>query len=77
MSENSPPGAHHEEFTKWAKQQGIQVNGIEPASIPGHGLGIVAQRRIEVTKQKSLVQGQWAECGRLAKYFAKYRLPCF
>ena len=50
MSKVSPPGAHHEEFTVWARQQGVQVNGVEPASISGHGLGIVAQRKIEVTK---------------------------
>lgn len=48
MSGISPPGAHHEEFTAWAKQQGVQINGVGPASISGHGLGIVAQRRIEV-----------------------------
>ena len=49
MSEVSSPGAHHESFTAWAKQQGVQVNGVGPAGISGHGLGIVAQRRIEVT----------------------------
>ena len=58
MSEVSPPGSRHEEFTEWAKQQGIQVNGVGPASISGYGLGIVAQRRIEVRKQKSPVQSR-------------------
>ena len=50
MSGIAPPGACHDEFTAWAKEQGIQVNGVGPAIIPGYGLGIVAQRRIEVTK---------------------------
>ena len=78
MSEISPPGAHHENFTAWAKQQGVQVNGVGPASISGHGLGIVAQRRIEVTKQWSSIENQQAECGgRLVKCFATCRLLCF
>lgn len=71
MSEISPPGAHHEEFTAWAKQQGVQVNGVGPAGISGYGLGIVAQRRIEVTKSSPLIENQPAECGgRLVKCFA-------
>lgn len=47
MPEISPPGAHHEEFTAWAKQQGVQINGVGPAIIAKHGLGIIAQRRVE------------------------------
>ena len=77
MSHISPPGAHHEEFTAWAKQQGVQINGVGPARIPGQGLGIVAQRRVEVTKQLPSIEDQQAECdGRLVKCFATYRLLC-
>lgn len=58
MSEISPAGAHHEDFTAWAKQQGVQINGVGPASIAKHGLGIVAQRRIEVTKLWPSIEDQ-------------------
>lgn len=73
----SPLEARHEEFTAWAKQQGIQVNGVGPARILGHGLGIVAQRRIEVTESCSSIDVQQAEYVRLVKCFATCRLLCF
>ena len=50
MLEMTDPGAQHDEFMEWAQQQGVQVNGVGPASILGYGLGIIAQRRIEVRK---------------------------
>ena len=56
MSKIIPPGAHHENFIAWAKLQGVQVNGVGPASITGHGLGIVAQRRIEVTGEMVFIR---------------------
>ena len=78
MSEITPPGTHHDEFTAWAKEQGVQVNGVGPANIVGHGLGIVAQRRIEVANPYSSINGQQAQCGvRLAKCFVTFRLLCF
>ena len=78
MSGITPPGTHHDEFTAWAKQQGVQINGVGPAKIVGHGLGIVAQRRIEVSNPYSWIKGQQAQCdGRLAKCFATFRLLCF
>lgn len=73
----SPPGVHHEKFTAWAKQQGIRVNGVGPARISGHGLGIVAQRRIEVTEPYPSIDGQQAEYVRSVKCFAMCRLLCF
>lgn len=34
---------------RWAKDtQGVQLNGIEPKSLPGRGIGIVASRKIKV-----------------------------
>lgn len=34
---------------RWAKDtQGVQLNGIEPRSLPGRGIGIVASRKIKV-----------------------------
>lgn len=73
----SPLGAHHEKFTAWAKQQGIQVNGVGPARISGQGLGIVAQRRIEVTESYPSIDGQQAEYVRSVKCFVTCRLLCF
>ena len=49
MAEVSPPGPEHEQLTRWARSQGVKINGVGPAKIPGSGLGIVAQRRIEVS----------------------------
>ena len=78
MSGITPPGTHHDEFTAWAKEQGVQVNGVGPANIVGYGLGIVAQRRIEVANPYSSIKGQQAQCGvRLVKCFVTFRLLCF
>lgn len=48
MAEVFPPGSQHDQFTAWAKEQGVKINGVGPAKISGRGLGIIAQRRIEV-----------------------------
>lgn len=49
MAGVSSPGPEHEQFTTWAKNQGVRINGVGPAKISGSGLGIIAQRRIEVS----------------------------
>ena len=78
MSGITPPETCHDEFTAWAKEQGVLINGVGPANIVGHGLGIVAQRRIEVVNPYSSIEGQQAQCGgRLVKFFATFRLLCF
>lgn len=46
----SPPGPEHDQFTAWAKNQGVRINGVGPAKISGSGLGIIAQRRVEVSR---------------------------
>lgn len=51
----SPPGAQHEAFTKWAEAEGVSITGVGPAKISGRGLGIVAQRKIEVSKKLSIL----------------------
>lgn len=48
MSTYSPPGEQHTAFMQWAIAQGVQVNGVEPARIPGRGLGMIAIRDIQV-----------------------------
>ncbi len=37
------------ELIDWAEKRGVQLDGIEPALLPGRGIGIVASRRIEVS----------------------------
>lgn len=32
----------------WAKEKGVELNGIKPMQIPGRGTGIVATRRLKV-----------------------------
>lgn len=37
----------HDIFTRWAKEQGIQINGIKASKIPDKGVGIVAVKDLE------------------------------
>ena len=37
-----------EEFIRLAERQGVQLNGIEPARIPGRGIGVTATRALKV-----------------------------
>ena len=50
LSEGKPENAHDEDkhriFTNWAKERGVQINGVKPARIPGRGLGLVATRNL-------------------------------
>lgn len=46
--EASVPANGHDRFARWAKDQGIQVNGVRPAKTPNGGLGIIANRNIKV-----------------------------
>jgi hypothetical protein len=39
----------HEAFTKWAKEQGVVINGVAAAKLPGKGFGIVATRKLKVS----------------------------
>ena len=41
--------AKHENFTAWAKEQGIIINGVAQAALPGKGLGIVAMQKVKVS----------------------------
>lgn len=42
------PGPEHEQFQAWAVSQGVEINGVRVARIPGCGLGVVASRSIQV-----------------------------
>jgi len=54
-----PLDPKHSEFMKWVKEQGIEVNGIEPANLEGRGTGIVATRALKVL----LILLQFSSCG--------------
>ena len=45
---SSEVGLKHVVFTQWAKKHGVQIKGVRPAQISGHGLGIIAEKGIEV-----------------------------
>lgn len=40
--------ARSAQLTKWAVSQGAKVRGIRARQFPGKGLGIIAERRLEV-----------------------------
>ncbi|EEP75633.1 predicted protein [Uncinocarpus reesii 1704] len=42
-----PAGPEHDEFTKWAKAQGIQISGVAAVAFAGRGIGIAALRDID------------------------------
>ena len=37
-----------EELLIWAKDQGIELDGVEPRRIPGRGFGVIATRDLKV-----------------------------
>jgi hypothetical protein len=41
--------AKHHAFTNWARAQGVTINGVTPAQLPGKGFGIVATRNLKVS----------------------------
>ncbi|MCJ1469926.1 hypothetical protein MMC07_008570 [Pseudocyphellaria aurata] len=47
----STAGPQHVRFTEWTKKQKIIINGVGPAKVPGRGLGITAQRKIEAGEE--------------------------
>lgn len=51
VSSMGAEGVNHKDFVAWAKQvRGVQIDGVEPASFPGAGIGIVANRKITVRR---------------------------
>ncbi|RAH49862.1 ribosomal N-lysine methyltransferase, partial [Aspergillus brunneoviolaceus CBS 621.78] len=47
MATDESPGEEHVAFMRWAKSQGVTINGITPARFPGRRLGMKATRTIE------------------------------
>lgn len=37
----------HQIFTQWARERGVEINGVKPAHLPGRGLGLVTTKRIK------------------------------
>ncbi|GFF52729.1 SET domain protein [Aspergillus udagawae] len=44
---NTKLGKQHTDFMRWAKSQGVKINGVTPAHVPGRGSGMIATRNIE------------------------------
>ncbi|GIK00928.1 hypothetical protein Aspvir_004958 [Aspergillus viridinutans] len=44
---NTKLGKQHTDFMRWARSQGVKINGVTPAHIPGRGSGMIATRNIE------------------------------
>jgi hypothetical protein len=38
----------HEEFTNWAVERGVKINGVAAHKFEGRGLGIIATKKHEV-----------------------------
>ena len=37
----------HGLFTQWAKDRGVEINGVKPARLPGRGLGLVTTKKVK------------------------------
>ncbi|KAJ9641354.1 hypothetical protein H2201_006959 [Coniosporium apollinis] len=55
MAQDTDTDKKHEDFTSWAKDQGVLINGIRPSKIPGRGIGIVADRALKEGEQLAFV----------------------
>jgi hypothetical protein len=40
----------HNKFTEWAIEKGVKINGIKPHRFEGRGLGIIAEKDLEVRR---------------------------
>lgn len=41
-------GNKHAIFTQWVSERGVSIHGVQPAQVPGRGLGIIALNSIKV-----------------------------
>lgn len=57
MTSMPGPIDEHRAVLHWARSQQMVIHGIEPAIIPGKGVGIVASRTVKV----SLRHNSWYE----------------
>lgn len=46
----------YEELLLWAKDKGINLNGVKPRRIPGRGMGIVATKPLKVSHSHHVEQ---------------------
>lgn len=49
------PGEQHTKFVSWAEANGVNIDGIAPASFVGRGMGIVAAKDIKVGRPEHVV----------------------
>jgi len=43
----APTADKHAKFTQWAKDRGVEINGVQAAQIPGRGLGLLTTRPLK------------------------------
>ncbi len=48
MGEALLAGEKHDLFTNWARDRGVEINGVAAAKFSDRGLGIAATRQIKV-----------------------------
>lgn len=48
MAQPVPAGQVHDDFTMWARQNGITIQKVKVSAIPNAGIGIVATEDIKV-----------------------------
>ena len=64
-------GEKHVLFTAWAKEQGVEINGIEAAQLPGKGIGIVASRPIKVSLGRTNCATMLTSSGQAGEVIAR------
>lgn len=42
------PGEEHTRFVEWARNNGVEIDGVAPARFVGRGMGIVAAEDLKV-----------------------------
>jgi hypothetical protein len=60
-----------QDLFRWAKDKGVELNGIKPQRIPGRGIGIIATRRLKVMGPITIAALSDSE-SRREKRFSQY-----
>lgn len=56
MATYSTPDQVHEDFTNWAKSQGVVINpGIAPAQFTDRGIGMISTKPLKVSRTRSFL----------------------
>ena len=53
MDEYSQIDKKHDALITWVKERGVFIDGVRPNLIPRRGVGVVAERKIEVCESRN------------------------